>query len=839
MAKDKPQIVELKHDSIQNARPEAQKILDAGKFDVPRLTIDIIENRWRAYSKHGTMLKLDPETEKFVKASLQAILLSNIIVDQRDIYYSIRMGHPDWKIGGHELKTEEAYNAFVGTIMEKLQLSTGYTMQSLGVRAGPRGYITGDDRSYFILPNGKEIKISANPVIQFNLVDNGVEFKTNSRKLIHYEKAAGMNSLLISDIPTMIEACFMTSQGYNVEAATKMHSDMEKRGLRLFVLGDADPHGMCLVGSTLITPYDGDSKAIRGFHKGEQLYTFDKEMKLAKTQIIEMSTRWANIEDIVVVTLRRPDALRNREKEVKLIVTKNHPFFSLDVDHWVEAGGLRKGNIVAEGITQTTRDKMARQTYNMDGTKKFRKEHPLFLSEIAVKGLQSLHPSKTELLIIGLAKYFDLPIEYLKNSLNIEGFVPDFKVIGKNKLIEVCNSKYIQYRRNQTYEDYKYERTTAYTKHGYKVLFIDVETAGLDEIVGEIRKFIANGAVVVNVQQANWSHISHLVERGEVKQKNNEVFIKVFNFHCEPYNWFFADGILVHNSIQLMYGRASKSNAYMPESFYPKTARLLGLFPRIALELGLPPEHVTDVHMRVVPNLRKIISETNPDMMPDVEVIERQRKQWEWQSLNGLGTEAPALYLIESLYAKGDEIKYVPEAKTMKDAMIQTVQEELETFVNDKITSFARRWLNENLFPKLVEQLKEEFFKDEIDAFNAQAADEIEKLKNLSPEDFREAIKLKLVKNPKQFYGDAARKVIDEIVSKTFNIDAKIDAEINVTDAKVDNEVQISKPEVPDIPLEKHDIIEAIEKRISGKNMLIQKLRKAIQKVIGIPSEQW
>jgi hypothetical protein len=292
-------------------------------------------------------------------------------------------------------------------------------------------------------------------------------------------------------------------------------------------------------------------------------------------------------------------------------------------------------------------------------------------------------------------------------------------------------------------------------------------------------------------------------------------------------------------SMQLMYGRASKSNAYMPDSFYPKTARLLGMFPRIAKELQLPAEHVAEVHMRVVPNLKKIMAETNPDMLPDADVFEIERKQWEWQSLNGLGTEAPALYLVEALYAKGDEIKYVPEEQSLKDVMVATIKEDLESYVNEKIEGFARKWLNENLFPDLVNQLKTRFFKNDIDAFNDAVAEELEKLGKINAGEFREAVKLKLVKNPKQYYGDAARKVVDEITSKKFDIDAKIEADIDVKDANVDQEVNIADMETPDQPLEKHDIIDAIEKRITGKSKLIQKLRDAIQKVIGVPSESW
>jgi len=534
MAKQKT-LVELKHTGdVKAGKAAIQPMLTQQDYFVPRLTTEIVDNRWRALTT-GFKMKLEPEIAKFVHAALEAIALSNIIVDQRDIYYSIRMGHPDWKISGHELKTEEAYNAFVGTIMEKLQLATGYTMQSLGVRAGPRGYVTGDDRSYFILPDGKKIPVNANPVIQFNLVDDGVQYSTQARKLIHYEKAAGMNSIIINDLPLMIEATYMTSQGYNVEAATKLHADMEKRGLKLYVLGDADPHGI---------------------------------------------------------------------------------------------------------------------------------------------------------------------------------------------------------------------------------------------------------------------------------------------------------------NIQMMYGRASKSNSYMPDAFYPKGATLLGLSPRIALALNLPSEHVTDVHMRVVPNLKKLMEETRPEMLPDAEVFEKERKQWEWQALNGLGTETPAIYVVESLYAKNDEIKYVPEPKDVKQTIQETIKELVEEFVRDQIEAYARQWLMENLKPSMIEQLSE-LLADEIATFKAESEDELIKLAQMSAIDLREAIKLKLVKNPKQYWTDALRKVISDILSQKFDITADVEGEVTVKSAEADHHIEISHPEVPPQPLKKIDIVESIEKRLTGKKTLIQKIRDAIQKVFGVPNENW
>ena len=539
MAKDDSKIIELTQERVEIAKPKAATKIGT-KMEIPRLSIDIIQNRWRAYSKHGTFIEVDPDVAKIVEAALEAIVRTDIIVDQRDIYYSLRMGHPDWKLAGHDLKTEEAYNTFVGAVMEKLQLWTGYTMQSLGVRAGPRGYITGDDKSYFVgvkLPSGKtdNVSVSASPVIQFNLVDAGVEFQTQARKLIHYEKAAGMNSLLVNDMATMIEALFMTSQGYNVEAATKMHRDMENRGLRLFVLGDADPHGM---------------------------------------------------------------------------------------------------------------------------------------------------------------------------------------------------------------------------------------------------------------------------------------------------------------SIQLMYGRASKSNAYMPDSFYPKQATLLGLFPRIANALQLPAEHVADIHMRVVPNLKRIMQETRPDMLPDAEIFEKERKQWEWQSLNGLGPETPSVYLVESLRAKNDEIKYVPDEATVKTTLQETIREMVEEFVNDEVEKYARNWLLDNLKDDLVSQLKDQL-SNQITKFTTDAERELGKLDRMTQQDLREAIKLKLVKNPKQYWTDGIRKVIADILSQKFDITATIDGSAELQSADVDQEVTVSNPEVPPQPLTKDDIVESIEKRLTGKKALIQRIRQAVESVLGHPSQNW
>ena len=272
--------------------------------------------------------------------------------------------------------------------------------------------------------------------------------------------------------------------------------------------------------------------------------------------------------------------------------------------------------------------------------------------------------------------------------------------------------------------------------------------------------------------------------------------------------------------------------------FRSDLAILLGLNPRIALALNLPSEHVTDVHMRIVPNLRQLIEQTRPEMLEDVEIFEKQRKQWEWQSLNGLDAYAPAIYLVESLYAKGDEIKYVPSSNIIKQKIEETIKELVTEFIKDEIEKHARNWLMDNLKPDLVQQLTS-YLHSQIEAFTKKAEEELEKLNRMNENDLREAVKLKLVKNPKQYWTDALRKVITDILAQKFKITSDIDGTVEVQQVNAEQNVTISEPEVPPKPLEKIDIIEAVEKRITGKKTLIQKLRDAIQKVFGKPSEIW
>ena len=183
---DTGKIVEVKQTSIVEGKAHLED-MNLQHITVPRTEVDLVDGRWRALytgDRH-----LEPELEKMVSASLEAIKATPKTTTQRNIYYSIRGMHPDWKFKGMELKEDKVYSAFVGSIMENVQLYTDLTMQSMGVRASPRGYVKGDGVIYSSMRG--RVPLSAMPSLQFDLVDNDASLQSPAHKVVHFEKDAG------------------------------------------------------------------------------------------------------------------------------------------------------------------------------------------------------------------------------------------------------------------------------------------------------------------------------------------------------------------------------------------------------------------------------------------------------------------------------------------------------------------------------------------------------------------------------------------------------------------------------------------------------------------------
>jgi len=833
------EIVEVKHTPINEGKEQVQKILQNETIKVPRCAApQVIDGRWRMLLRGER--SLEPEVEKMVKAALEAISENVKITTQRNIYYTIRGKHPDWKFNGMDLNEDKVYNALTGTIMEDVQLATDRTMQSLGVWAAPRGYITGD--GYIYSERRGRVPLTAMPAIQFDLCDEGVTVVSKARKIIHFEKDAGFEGIAGHDNAVMLETQYSTSQGYPVESANKYLADCQNRGLKVYVVHDADPHG-CFTRSAYVVKENGIAHSIKEIEVGTSLYTLDNNNDLVTTKVVAKSERWVPADEILVLEFLRPRIKKSGQKSVKVLVTKNHPF-NVVGKGWVEAGNLKLNDVIVEAGELVANKRTRVEKRNLKGLEKYRDTNIFWMKTASRKGAEKYYPSKLELILLGLFTYHELPIDFVGNKLQIGGIYPDFRVRNSNKLIEVGSKTFLQFHK-MNYEERVKQRTEIYEREGYKVLFINADEENLGSILKKVKEFITNGATLVKISKV-YRQLSHLIEYGEAKKEKGKLWTKVYNLQCEPYNSYLVDSLHVHNcQMMLMYGMASKNNAYMPSSFYPapQSVILLGLFPRVALGLDLPAEKVGETHKAIIPNLLKIVEE-HPMMKEEVQVIAEQSKQWEFQALNGLSPNAPPIYLVEALRVKGDEIKHVPDSEEVKKIVVDEVRENLEGYVENKLDSFVQRWFDaeHGLKEQIVAKLKE-LLKTEIDEFNMEAHVEIGNLETLPAENFREAVKLELVKDPKRYWDDAARSIVNEILDRKFEIEAEPKITLELEAAKVEKEVTVAEPEIPEKPLNKDDIVASIEKKIVGRaeqrDKLVAKIRETLEKIFGVPDLKW
>ena len=300
------------------------------------------------------------------------------------------------------------------------------------------------------------------------------------------------------------------------------------------------------------------------------------------------------------------------------------------------------------------------------------------------------------------------------------------------------------------------------------------------------------------------------------------------------------DGDVHGIQMQMMYGLASKNSCYMPSRFYPQNVTYLGLVPRVANALSLPPEKVSDNDRAIIPNLRNLLQERG-EFLEDVDIIDSGKK-WEYQSLNALNERACQVYLVESLRARGDEIKYVPPASQLKEAIRTTITDDVGNFTERQISQYADDLYFNNIKPELVKQLKNKLESD-VAEFETMMKAELPKLDSVPDKDIREAVKVKLVENPKSFWHSGQEKVAREMIKQDFNIVSHVDWAVNVLESSAEKNLTITEPKTPDRLLTKNDIADAIQKRIlprqDARNKTVKPIRLALEEVFGKPDLEW
>lgn len=232
-------VIEIKHTPVDEGKAIAKQVAQK-PLDIPSFKPEL-EGRWQAiFTKQ---YKPDADIEWLVSEVLKIIPTLTDITTQRAIYYSLRGKFPDRKFRGNILGSDKFYDQLTGDGMEKVQLATMLTMQSLGVWAAPRGYIAGDGR-VFSSRRGN-IPLTAQPTLQFDLADNA-RLDSNAHKVIHFEKDAGFANLVAGDMSKYIETVWSTSQGQLSESANKFLRQAEDWGLQIYCVHDSDVFGLMM-----------------------------------------------------------------------------------------------------------------------------------------------------------------------------------------------------------------------------------------------------------------------------------------------------------------------------------------------------------------------------------------------------------------------------------------------------------------------------------------------------------------------------------------------------------------------------------------------------------------
>lgn len=194
---------------------------------------------------------------------------------------------------------------------------------------------------------------------------------------------------------------------------------------------------------------------------------------------------------------------------------------------------------------------------------RMRRNNPMHDPKIVRKVIANKRYSKSKLerTVHNLIRRNELPVvytgtrmdEYAIGNSKLGYKVPDFKVRGKRKLIEVYDPTFPFYaddrkgRNNkQGCKRYEEKKAAHFARFGFETLFIkSTELRNRDKLANKIGQFAYNGAVVKSVKRCTPRDLisfNRKYEGGNAKTK-----VTVINFSCAPYNHFIVQGLHLHN----------------------------------------------------------------------------------------------------------------------------------------------------------------------------------------------------------------------------------------------------------------------------------------------------
>lgn len=335
----------------------------------------------------------------------------------------------------------------------------------------------------------------------------------------------------------------------------------------------------CFTGNTLVSTPKGRIP-IKNIRYEDEVFSYENG-KIIISKVLHKFKRKVAIQEICKIVIGNKT----------FYCTKNHRFYVKD-KKWVEASSLKIGDIcfdMPERYISKYRMKNNNPMYNeqtqekmVNTTKERRKKgiikpykvleknkklssqrmknnNPMKDPKIVEKCFNTLKEISNGKRMSELEKRFnnnfvDFPIYYTGNyvykikSPTGKLYFPDFKIIGKRKVIEIYDTRAKYHtkqglmRRDNNWEK---ERKTGLAECGYDVLFLTEKN--INNWREKIIPFIYNGKVVKEVKmKLSKQEASSIDGKSQGPRKTHKDDILVYNIETKTKNYY-VDNILVHN----------------------------------------------------------------------------------------------------------------------------------------------------------------------------------------------------------------------------------------------------------------------------------------------------
>jgi organic radical activating enzyme len=332
-------------------------------------------------------------------------------------------------------------------------------------------------------------------------------------------------------------------------------------------------------------------KRIKDVKVGDELFTLDSTGDLVRTKVKKRITREVTREDLVQIKYQLPFSKKIRT----LVCTSEHPFHTTKRG-FIPAEDLRVGEkvyhvtskamqkefmsecnptkdpAVLKAALETRAERTEAGDYDFSRSEEAKVRYRL--SKLGDKNPMKLHKnrlknmlghtypkSKLEQRVEEALKSLGIQVKYTGNTGKLvvgdddRGYrMPDFKFPKTNKVIEVYDTSFSQYKEGRrTRRNYEKPTRKFYESFGYEVLFLTQKDLAQDwvgsgnkrvedysRLAAKVGMFLRNGARILEVNPVQSRHFGQLA-RGQAQT------LSVVNFSCHPHNTFIVGNLHTHN----------------------------------------------------------------------------------------------------------------------------------------------------------------------------------------------------------------------------------------------------------------------------------------------------